>query len=65
MLRLESVFSSFPQLQLQYLTKHDITRYVNNRLGNNERLIRMTIEELEKEQELTNKIIERASSVFL
>ncbi len=58
-------FGTFPHLKLEQLTKQDISIYVDDRLGSNERLATLTIEEPELRAKLIREVVSKASGVFL
>lgn len=61
----ERIFDSLPHLILQDLTYDDITLYVNNKLGDHERMRALESYEPGLRTSLTSAIVDKASGVFL
>lgn len=65
LLAFERAFVTSPQLVLQNLTYDDISLYVSNKLGDNERMQALEIVESGLRSDLTSSIVTKASGVFL
>lgn len=61
----DRIFDSLPHLILQDLTYDDISLYVNNKLGDHERMRALEDYEPGLRTSLTSAIVEKASGVFL
>lgn len=61
----DRIFDSLPHLILQDLTYDDISLYVNNKLGDHERMRALEYYEPGLRTSLTSAIVEKASGVFL
>jgi len=61
----DDCLSGYPSLRLQDLTREDIRVFVSERLGKDQRMLAMTLEEPGKVAKLISDIVDKADGVFL
>ena len=61
----EESFAQFPKLRLHELTRGDIAAYVNDKIGQNKRMMQLETEDPIGTKKLVTEIVESASGVFL
>ncbi|KAG9229409.1 hypothetical protein BJ875DRAFT_523413 [Amylocarpus encephaloides] len=61
----EAAFEHWPSLKLQDLTRGDISHYVEDKLGNNRHMARLSEKSPDQPSSLVRQIVDKANGVFL